>query len=738
VSARLYIASKIAGAALRVANAARRAGGMPVATDFSKSETAIWHEATNPLRGLTVDRAIALYDNARRGCYADLTWLYQEIEAADPTLMVCTERRAAGVEEIDWLCRPKSAKRLGKTFDQVLADEQAAFLEAAYGACPDLLDGIEHLATAFFRGFAHCVPRYAAGGRALASLETLDAWNFCRNRATGEWLWNPDARGWATVDNFRPIPPTELASLVRTRHIDYPALTIYIRAALGERLWGKFIERYGVPPVMIVMPEFAEKSDEATYMAAAQRVASGGSGALPNGATVTYATEARGTNPFTEYLKHQQELVVLLATGGLATSLSMPAGLGEGASGQHGSTWRTIVRRDSRFIAAALNARVSADLLAAQYPGRPVLAEFAFQVDPPATAAEVFDAGTKAVGAGYRIAQADLESKSGYKLETFSGPAPATAVAANKELLRASAPPREIPSAEELSLAAMDALAEARRRQLAPVIDRLLSALEEPDEQALRTRLATLLQDLPGLVAQLKIPEADIALVERILSDAVGAGFADGGRVTARNAFDPSQPRDEQGQWTETGGGGMSWRTAKGSSFELRGQTLTFPFKSGGDTVTQQIPYDGYEDLSPALRAKFAAAKMNPDDYRQLKGHAAVVSMSEKPQLDEALRRVRKLRASQTSPALSEADKHLARVGDIQRRAEAALLSGSDNNVIEHGRLMGEHARELAAWERAYPAEAARRAAERKRQSDFAQSERERRVADSPVRRGTD
>jgi hypothetical protein len=210
----------------------------------------------------------------------------------------------------------------------------------------------------------------------------------------------------------------------------------------------------------------------------------------------------------------------------------MPAGLGEGASGQHGSTWRTIVRRDSRFIAAALNARVTADLLAAAFPGRPVLAEFAFQVDPPATAAEVFEAGAKAVTAGYRIAQADMETKSGYKLEATAttqpgalpGTLPPPATALNKD--------RQIPDDQTMAAAAMDALAEARRRQLAPVIDRLLSALEEPDEQALRTRLATLLQDLPGLVAQLKIPEADVALVERILSDAVGAGFVDGSKET--------------------------------------------------------------------------------------------------------------------------------------------------------------------------------------------------------------
>jgi phage gp29-like protein len=512
------IRNKAATGLRRVASAVQ---GRPVAFDFSKSEMALWLEATNPLRGLTVDHAIAVYDNARQGCYTDLTWLYQEIEAADPTLMVCCERRSAGVEEIDWLCRSKASKRIGKAFDQALADEQVAYLEEAYGACGNLLDAIEWLASAFFRGFAHAVPRYNSGMRSLATIETLDQWNFARNRSTGAWLWNPTARGFTSTDNLPEIPATELISLVRTRHIDYPALAIYIRSALGERMWGKFIERYGIPPVLIVMPEFADKTDETKYLEAAARVARGGSGALPFGATATYATEARGTNPFTEYLKHQQELVVLLATGGLATSLSMPAGLGEGASGQHGDTWRTIVRRDSRFIAQSLNARCTEDLLNAAYPGLPHLAEFAFQVDPPATAVEVFEAGAKAVASGYRINQADLESKSGYKLQVAPAPAPVQVL--NKT--QSPKPAESIPSESTIETAAVDALVEARARNLAPVIDRLLDALSDTDPESMRKSLASLLQDLPKIVADLKVPDSDIALLTRILTDSVAAGM---------------------------------------------------------------------------------------------------------------------------------------------------------------------------------------------------------------------
>lgn len=39
----------------------------------------------------------------------------------------------------------------------------------------------------------------------------------------------------------------------RRRAIDWPALNIYIRKFIGERDWGRFLERYGIPPVDVVM-----------------------------------------------------------------------------------------------------------------------------------------------------------------------------------------------------------------------------------------------------------------------------------------------------------------------------------------------------------------------------------------------------------------------------------------------------------------------------------------------------
>ena len=566
----------------------------------SKSEAALWLEAINPLSGLTVPRAIQIFDQARLGCYTQLQWLYQEIEAADPTLLVCSERRAAGVAEIDWTIETLSAARVGSAkWDKTLAAEQQAYLEGAIGACTNLLDGIEHIGAAFFCGFAHATPRYSLDGLELQTIETLDAWNFCLDRHTGSWLWNPDCRTITDGTGLEAIPDTELLTLRRPRHIDYPALAIYIRSALGEAQWGRFMERYGIPPVMIVMPEFAEDTDEARYMEAANKVARGGSGALPFGSSVSYATEARNVNPFSDYLKHQQELIVLMATGGLLTSLAQ-AGSGTLAGGAHEDSWESVVARDSRVIAAALNRRVVTDLLNRAYPGRHHLARFGFETEASPTPAQVFETAGKATAAGWRVTQAELTERTGYALEPMpqavgisdglpmagSGIHPrdaAQAAATDGDIQQASlngaqvqalqqilgdvsrkqlpvdaaiemlaaafpllAPDRirlmvqsaasftpapmisnkSSTSSATIETAAVDALAEARAQNLAPVIDRLLDALAETDDAAMRAALQSLYADLPALAATLDTT-ADTSLIERILADAVGSGYAE-------------------------------------------------------------------------------------------------------------------------------------------------------------------------------------------------------------------
>lgn len=468
-----------------------------------------------------------IFDAARRGNDVRLQWIYENIEQADPTLMVCAERRAAALADLDWTIRPKAAGR-ARGFDETLAREQCALLEHAYGDAEEvnLLPALEHLAKAFFRGHAHARPLWSPDGLTLRGFETFNAWNLCRDLETGRWHWNPAASETLDFAALEPVPPGELVTLVRTRHIDYPALAIYLRNGLGEREWGRFLERYGIPPVLITMPQDIDPAQVDAFCARAVEMADGGSGALPFGSVVTYAQEARGVNPFREFLDHQQQLVVLMATGGMLTSLTGATGIGQGATQAHEETWRAIVRRDAAAIATALNRTVTDALLDRAFPGRPHLAAFDFQTRPEPGPAELFDLAAKAVQAGYRVARDELEERTGFRLEPngqgsgegLGGPFGAGSPGAAGQLPLTNYPlpiANRAPGADS----GLGALAEALHADCAPLAEALRALLAEPSPsaaQALAARLPDLLPDDPEMAAA----------IEEALTQTFGAALA--------------------------------------------------------------------------------------------------------------------------------------------------------------------------------------------------------------------
>jgi phage gp29-like protein len=384
---------------------------------FEKDSLSAWLEVQNPLRGLTVTKTVQIFDYARLGSYAELQWLYREIENADPILLTVSERRASSLLSRDWDIKIVDASKV-RGYDETLADEQQGFLKVAYANAErgNLTEAIEHLSSAFFRGYAHVRPLYSAGMDGLDGFDILDNWNFCRDHQTGAWYWNPSAQSCPSLSSVTEIPQGELVSVVRTKHIDYPAMEIYIRRALGDKKYGIFLERYGIPPVIIIMPQDGDKTRETEYRTAAENVAKGGSGALPFGSEVNYATEARGADPFNAFLARQEKLIVLMATGGTLGSLASPTGIGGGASDIQDKAFGDIILRDCSIVASSMNRICTDALLNLAFPGRPHLARFEFSDRKP-TAAQVFEDAGKAKVAGYTVAQTDLEERTGYTLE---------------------------------------------------------------------------------------------------------------------------------------------------------------------------------------------------------------------------------------------------------------------------------------------------------------------------------
>lgn len=375
-------------------------------------QSADWLVRFNPLHGLNEIEAQMIYDAARDGNFSRLQWLYENLEKTDPTLLVCVERRTSALVGLDWKVVPRPTAT-----DKALAEEQKRALEEALARIDNLPDAIEHLGLAFFRGFAHIAPRWDEDGL-CRHIDLPNNWNFARDPMTGVWYWNPRAEyGVPGVSpNLVPIPDGETVWIARPRPIDYPAVSIFLRSALAEMSWGQFLERFGIPPAFITMPEGATEKDVTRYREAAEAFANGQAGVLPNGSAIHFATEARGQNPFAEFVRHQSEMIVLLATGGTLTSLAQ-SGTGTLAGEAQMDVWREIVARDGALVGNALDKGLAERIVRALFPGRPVEVRFELGREAAITPAEALDLAAKAKAAGYILDRDELADATGYQLE---------------------------------------------------------------------------------------------------------------------------------------------------------------------------------------------------------------------------------------------------------------------------------------------------------------------------------
>lgn len=367
--------------------------------------TAAWLEKFNPLAGMSIQDLQNVFDAARGGDTQRLHWIFQEIEAVNPTLSVCVDRRASAMANFQWRIAEKA------TADSSLAAEQKDAAERFFGDIENLSELFEHLDLAFFRGFAHAQPIWETEG-SVRHISLVDSWRFVRR--DGAWLYNPKCTGFTSdcVD----CADARLVTVVRRRPIDYPALGVHVRDAVGNRDWGRFLERHALPKPAVTMHPGATEKDRADYLAAAVAVENGQVSVWPNGASLTdFAGGSRGTDPFMNFIEHQEETIVRLATGGTLGSIAQ-AGSGTLAGGAQQDVWESIVARDSSVIASAIDRALLRRFLVFAFPGKPVAVGFGFDFTKPPTPKEVFDTAAAARTAGWIIDREELEEQTGYTL----------------------------------------------------------------------------------------------------------------------------------------------------------------------------------------------------------------------------------------------------------------------------------------------------------------------------------
>ena len=380
---------------------------MNILTDKPKRTAGnAWLERVNPLHDLTIAQARNIFDVARAHGSPLLQKIYDEIELVDPVLGVCVDRRQAALAELGWKISPRPSA------DQGLADEQKDALDRFVRGIGNFTEMVEHLDLAFFRGFSVVQPIWE--GDQVRHVSLLESWNFLFDYDR-RLLWNPDC----SLDPracFEIPAAARIVQVRRRRPIDYPALAIHIRKYLGERDWGRFIERYGIPPVDVVMAPNATNENKADYVEAADRARDGLSTVWPSGSSTSRAEGSRGQDPFSAFIEHQEKLIVLRATGGTLTSLAQ-SDTGSLAGGAQMEVWHQIVQRDSSLISDALNRQMFWLFLERNFPGRAPAVEFSIGREREVTASDAADLAVKLHGAGYLVDQAELEEATGFTLE---------------------------------------------------------------------------------------------------------------------------------------------------------------------------------------------------------------------------------------------------------------------------------------------------------------------------------
>ena len=104
--------------------------------------------------------------------------------------------------------------------------------------------------------------------------------------------------------HIKYLPKEEVCWLKDSMPIDIPGLMLYLRQLVGEEQWARFVEKQGIPQVVITAPEGTPDQNLDQWNYRAMQIFEGGSGCLPSGANVDVLDDARAHDPFTSYVEH--------------------------------------------------------------------------------------------------------------------------------------------------------------------------------------------------------------------------------------------------------------------------------------------------------------------------------------------------------------------------------------------------------------------------------------------------
>lgn len=340
-----------------------------------------YRDQFNPLRGLTIRRAIDMLEAGDRGEYADLQWTYRLIEKRDATLKGLLERYDGGLLKLEWKISTVDEKELPPGATREMADAQAQRLREVYTGIKNLNKAFEFLILAEFRGYAHLEKHRTIAGE-LLKLEPVDQWHWVRDGINGEWQYNKDAKSGTRQGEVIEDLEDRFLIYEVARPVNEIALLNYVFKNLCKKDWVGFVEAFGITPTFIVGPPNVPADKEKDYQKLAERMTSNARGYMPNGSDVkTVEAGARGVNPHKELKDDLTEELVLAGTGGKLTMLA-ESGSGTLAGEAHQDAWDEILAGKAKKISELLQCEIDQkEVLEKEFAGQPVLAYFELSLE---------------------------------------------------------------------------------------------------------------------------------------------------------------------------------------------------------------------------------------------------------------------------------------------------------------------------------------------------------------------
>lgn len=360
----------------------------------------IFSNIMNPLRGLTKPQIEMLLTDMKHGNDAILQAAFSEMETQSPIYQVCIQKRISGVLNRKWaietLVDTSEAKAQKKYVEDMLYKAESRNEDG-------LTDALSWLVLANFKGRAAIKSFITADNELI--LKPLQNWNLLY--WNNEFYWNPTAEqcGWLDDDkpkNIIPLPKSEICYLVHDRPIDVPGLMIYLRQLIGEDQWSRFVEKEGVPQVVITAPEGTPDTALDAWNMRAMQIFEGGSGTMPPGARVDFLTAARGQDPFTSYIQHQMEMISILATGGTLMTIGGSTGLGSDLASVQKKSFDSLVNNDCKRISNAFT-QIIEKIVKHNNKNADVLVRFSFVEDSEYTTKDYLEMAVQLNGLGIKI-----------------------------------------------------------------------------------------------------------------------------------------------------------------------------------------------------------------------------------------------------------------------------------------------------------------------------------------------